>query len=127
MFKKTDRKKKFIDNVKIVELVVNVNKNNIKVVNKNNDMNEKTDDEILIMIKKNEILNNDVNLKIQKRIVFEKRENWSMVLETDNKTHQQLLNQGIIYLRWQRCKIFDSIDVRRCFNCWGYGHTKKSM
>ena len=49
-----------------------------------------------------------------------------MLLELDGVTHQQLLEREILYLGWQRCKIFDSANVRRCFNCWGYGHTKKT-
>ena len=74
-----------------------INNNNLKIVNINKDMNEKSDEEILTIIKKqNEILNNDKNLKIKKRITFEKRESWSIILEVDCMTHQQLLEQGIL-------------------------------
>ena len=96
-------------------------------MNINKDMNEKSDEEIMTILKKqNETLNNDINLKIKKRITIENRESWSMILELDDMTHQQLLERGLLYLGWQRCKIFDSTNVRRCFNCWGYGHKQKT-
>ena len=65
--------KEHLDNeVKISEPIVN--RNAIKLVNINEDMKEKSDEEIITIIKKqNEILNNNLNVKLRKRIIFEKK------------------------------------------------------
>ena len=95
---------KLTDEVNIIDSTI-INKNNIKIVNINKDMHEKNDDEIITILKKqNEISNNDLNIKKKKRIIFKNRENWSMILEINHMTHLQLLEKGIIYLGWQRCK-----------------------
>ena len=65
-------------------------------------------------------------LKKKARIKLEKSDNGSIILETDGIAHQQLLERGLLYLGWRRCKFYDSANVKKCFNCWGYGHTQKT-
>ena len=112
---KKNIEEKLKNKVEIIE--PSESKYNIKVININRDMFENNDEEIITTIKKqNEVLKNDVSLKIKKRIKFEKNDSWSLILELNSMAHQQLLEREILYLGWQRCKIFDSANVKRCFN-----------
>lgn len=114
-------KNKMNNDVKIVEPTQY--KYNMKVVGIHGDMIEKTNEELISTIRKqNDILKKEATIEIKKRISL--KNSWSLIIELDGVSHEQLLKQKIVYLGWQRCKVFDRVNVRRCFKCWGYGHTQ---
>lgn len=46
----------------------------------------------------------------------------SVVLEVDACTFKILLNAKYVNIEWERCPVFESIDVLRCFRCSEFGH-----
>jgi len=63
-----------------------------------------------------------------KRIVKEKRKNQSerrrnkeesIIMEVDKETHELILKEAKLNVGWKKCPIFNHINVKRCFKCWG--------
>lgn len=75
------------------------------------------------IIKQNKLLNFDAekDCKIIKRFL-KNHENGSIILEVHQDIHKLLLEIGKIKIGWTSYKIYNFIDVNRCFNCWGYNH-----
>nr|XP_029723971.1 uncharacterized protein LOC115264439 [Aedes albopictus] len=46
----------------------------------------------------------------------------SVILELDVATFKQLLKAKSVFVGWERCLVFESIDVLRCFRCSEFGH-----
>lgn len=46
----------------------------------------------------------------------------SAILETDARAFDVLMKLERVTLGWERCRVTEAIDVRRCFNCSEYGH-----
>lgn len=44
------------------------------------------------------------------------------ILECDPLTHRMMLDGEFVYINWSRCKVFDHINVYRCFKCGGFNH-----
>lgn len=47
---------------------------------------------------------------------------FTAIIELDGKTYSDVLNIGKLNIKWDRCSIFENLNVRRCFNCAGYFH-----
>lgn len=65
-----------------------------------------------------------MSMRILKRIVKENRGNkkGSLILETDEETHEMLIKNGRVSIGWRKYRVFEHINVRRCFKCWGFYH-----
>jgi phage-related protein len=71
----------------------------------------------------NNILKNAKALKVCKiETSRNSTERFNVVVEMDGNTFEQLMNQDRIYVGWDRCRFFEHMNVRRCFNCKGYKH-----
>lgn len=47
---------------------------------------------------------------------------FTAIIELDAKTYSDILSIGKLNIEWDRCSIFENINIRRCFNCSGYFH-----
>lgn len=46
----------------------------------------------------------------------------SVILEFNPEIHKFILENTTVKLGWTNYKVFNYIDVARCFKCWGYHH-----
>lgn len=49
----------------------------------------------------------------------------TIIIETDQKLHNTLLEKGEINIIWSNCKIYDALEIKRCFKCCGFSHIAK--
>jgi len=56
----------------------------------------------------------------------ENREEGSIILEVDKKTHELMFRREKLNIGWKKCMIFNHYSVKRCFKCWGYYHLAKN-
>lgn len=97
------------------------------------------DNDLIDTIKKqNQVTTNkETHMRIVKKITKEKR-NYSnqaerrgraegvVIMEADERTHELMLNKGKINIGWKKCPVFNHINVKRCFKCWGYFYIAKN-
>lgn len=55
-----------------------------------------------------------------------KREESALIIEMDDTTYVEMLKKGKINIGWRKCHIADYVNVKRCFNCWGFYHIAKN-
>jgi len=56
----------------------------------------------------------------------ENREEDSIILEVDEKTHKLMLKREKLNIGRKKCMIFNHYSVKRRFKCWGYYHLVKN-
>jgi len=44
------------------------------------------------------------------------------LLEVDQLTHETLLTVGRVFIGWDSCRVYQHIDILRCFKCNQFGH-----
>jgi hypothetical protein len=44
------------------------------------------------------------------------------LLEVDQTTHEILLTNGRVFIGWDSCRVYQHIDILRCFKCSQFGH-----
>lgn len=112
----------------------------LKIININEDIMKLSNQSILETIKRqNEIEGKEgvFYIRLVKRIIKEKKddksqsgrrrkEDGSLIIEVDKRTHEQMINREKINIGWRKCRIFDYFNVKRCFKCWGYYHIAKN-
>jgi len=54
------------------------------------------------------------------------REEGSIILKVDEKTHELMLRREKLNIGWKKCMVFNYYSVKRCFKCWGYYHLAKN-
>lgn len=111
----------------------------IKIVNIDEEDIQLDDNDLIDTIKKqNQVTTNkETHMRIVKKITKEKR-NYNnqavrrggaegvVIMEADERTHELMLNKGKINIGWKKCPVFNHINVKRCFKCWGYFHIAKN-
>jgi hypothetical protein len=58
---------------------------------------------------------NVVNIKANRRGV-------ACLIEVDKDTYESLLSVGRVYIGWDSCRVYQHIDILRCFKCNQFGH-----
>lgn len=48
--------------------------------------------------------------------------NYTVYAEVDGNTYQRIIKAEKIYLGWDRCRVYDNVNILRCFNCNGFNH-----
>lgn len=51
---------------------------------------------------------------------------YNALIETDGEGFKQIMREGKINVEWDRCPVYESCHVLRCFKCWGFNHTAKT-
>lgn len=87
-----------------------------------------------------EMMSSDViieSIQAQNKIVFKvikcikvyqspkNKKMFNAILEVDGGAFQELLCAKRINIQWDRCVIYEEINVKRCFKCWGFNHNAK--
>lgn len=81
-----------------------------------------------ILIKQNpELFNNQSILKVISAVKIQKNKNTvyhNVIIETDGSLYNKIMSveNTRINFDWNRCKVFDAINVKRCFKCCSYSH-----
>lgn len=83
-----------------------------------------SEEEFTEKLKKQNPITHNSEIKIVKNFDF-KRNNrtvYNIRIKTDSELYTKLIGAQKINLGWERCRVFDGTDVRRCFKCKGYNH-----
>lgn len=103
---------------------VNKKRPKLKIINITQDIFSMEEGNIIDNImRQNKLMNFDKekDMKIIKKYM-KNQDGGSMIMEVHPRTHKLLLDSGRIKIGWMNFKIYNFIDVNRCFNCWGYKH-----
>lgn len=102
----------------------------IIIVNAEEDYINKENDEIVkCLVEQNNMLNgeNELKLKVVRKYIIKNKKNCgNIIVEMENDIYKKALLNGTINLGWRRCKIFEHVNVIRCFKCARYGHVAKN-
>lgn len=96
-------------------------------IKENLDLNRENEKEFLMKVaEQNELITNDkiFMMKILKKNI-NNREIGTIILETDSKTHNTLIERERIKIGWGICRVYDYVSVLQCYKCWGYNHFAK--
>lgn len=93
----------------------------IKIIGFSDNM---SNDVLLTKLKKQNNLMDPFDLKVIRVMKNEKRQSnqMSAIIETDARGFDILMKRQNVYVGWDRCRLVDAIDARRCFNCSEFGH-----
>lgn len=47
---------------------------------------------------------------------------YNAIIETDGNGFEAIMKRGKINIEWDRCMVYESCNVLRCFKCWGFNH-----
>lgn len=84
-----------------------------------------------ILLKQNDdIFVNESEVKIIARLNVtrnRKAKYYSIVIETTGSLYNSIMSKEspTVNFGWSKCRIFDAIHIRRCFNCCSYSHLKE--
>lgn len=88
-----------------------------------------TDDQIIeFLIKQNEYLKTESELKVVKTIEVKDRfrnSKFQSIIEADPESYKKIMEVEKVYVNWDSCKVFDHVNVIRCYKCWGFNHYSK--
>lgn len=90
-------------------------------------MNEKLEKkEIESAIKAQNVHINFKSLKCVKMYESPKNKGvFNAILEVDGDALKIMLDIKKINIGWDKCVIYEELNVKRCFNCWGFNHSAK--
>lgn len=90
----------------------------IKVVGIEDDMS--ADELKECLIKQNEELRGNSTLKVitMKRM----KQRFKAIIESDGETFAKIITKGYLCVGYSVCAVYESIDVYRCYKCWGFNH-----
>lgn len=97
-------------------------------IHNEDDMN---DNEKLVeqMIEQNQEINKEeegFHLKVMRKMKNDKYpRTFSLIIQTDPKTHSKLAEKERINIGWSRGKIYDFVNVIRCYKCLRFNHFAK--
>lgn len=122
------------ENFKVTESTQS--KPKLKIVNVEEEELQLPDDELVDTIKKQNGLEETEgrDMKIVKRLIKGNEQErdrrgtsqGSVIVEVDEITHEELLNKGKLSVGWRKCPVYNHVNVKRCYNCWGYYHIAKN-
>lgn len=81
-----------------------------------------TDEIIDCLTKQNEFLNNSRNsIKVLANNLI-KNKYYTVIVEVDGANFTNIMEAGRVAINWDSCKVYEVINVKRCFKCWGFYH-----
>lgn len=63
-----------------------------------------------------------IEMKIVKRIVNDKKDDFSIIVEVNPEVQKFLLYLDRVSLGWKQCKVIEHINIIQCFKCCGFNH-----
>ena len=93
-------------------------------------MSEKLSDEELLnyLIKQNEFITEESEIKVIKTVEVKNSSNnklFSSIIETSPKTYKNMMAREKVYVKWDRCNVYENKYVSRCYKCLGFKHMEK--
>lgn len=76
----------------------------------------------MYMRRQNTFVMNESYINVLQLHKNSRKSSWVAEMEVDGALHENMMKEGYVYIKWDRCKIFDLISVRRCYNCSGFNH-----
>lgn len=61
-------------------------------------------------------------ISVIKIFANKKRNNFGAIIEVDCKTYNTMLKYGKISIGWNKSRVEEYTNVKRCFKCCGYNH-----
>lgn len=117
-------KEKLCDNYDVK--VPDVKNPQIKIINVTEKLSE---EEIIKKIKKqNDFVPEKAELKVKKTIEHTNKDgrmHYTVIIEVDQVTYQQIITHDKLSIGWDRCRIFEHIFIMRCYQCLGFNHSSK--
>lgn len=78
------------------------------------------------IINQNVFIDKQHGVKVIKEIKYRDNAKQSiLIVELDPKSHKKAVEEGYISIKWRRYKVFDALNVTRCYKCSRLGHTAK--
>lgn len=50
----------------------------------------------------------------------------TLIAEVDSVTYEEMLRIEKLSIGWKKCRVVNHINVKRCYNCWGFYHIAKN-
>lgn len=72
------------------------------------------------IIKQNSFIRNDSDLKI--KVVKKTKSGFMAILEVDAELFRSIMDHGKLKIKWNICKVFECLDILRCYQCLGFNH-----
>lgn len=47
---------------------------------------------------------------------------FGVILEVDDTTYKKLIAAEKVFVDWSICSVYEDLNIRRCFKCWGFNH-----
>ena len=93
----------------------------LKIVGISDDIEE---DRLVSNLKAQNSLSNEAELKLVRLLVDQKQTENSKtaIIETDAETFERLIALRRVNIGWERCRVYEYINVLRCYRCCEYGH-----
>lgn len=94
----------------------------IKIVGMNEEYEEEELQETLVS--QNDVFQGLKHFKLRKFLSNPRREyaQYSAIVELDAATFFKVMELEKLNVGWDRCRVFDGVDVLRCFKCCGFNH-----
>lgn len=106
----------------------------IKVININEDEMVMKEEELIHTIKKQNSIE-EAQISIIKKIWRNRNKDGlsrskevdggAIILEVDEGTHSVMLKKEKLNIGWRKCRVFNHLNIKRCFKCWGFYHIAK--
>lgn len=72
------------------------------------------------IVKQNSYINSDCDLDV--KVIRKWRTGFMAILEVGANIFENILNHGKLKIGWNVCKVFECLDVLRCYKCLGFRH-----
>lgn len=66
-----------------------------------------------------------LEMRIVKRIINDKKNDFSVIVETNPELQKILIFLEKVSLGWKQCKVIEHVNIIRCFKCCGFNHYAK--
>lgn len=88
-------------------------------------MSEKWESDQLMknIVLQNNLANNKVSIELKHS--WERNGYFSASAEVDSVTFKEIMALGKLNIGWDRCPVYEDIDLRQCYNCAGFNHKAK--
>lgn len=93
-------------------------------------ISEKLDNDVLLncVLKQNDkVFHSSAECKVFNVVCIKnKADMYQATLQLDNLSYHNALESGHLLVGLDVCRVFDAVEVPRCFRCNGFGHTSKA-
>lgn len=66
------------------------------------------------------------NASIKQIVCKKMKMRWFSIIQCDAETFKSVIDNGALCVEFNACQVYEYVDVRRCFNCYGFFHNAKN-